>query len=48
VAADLLPILWIVPGVLAWWMARTLNSIRLDVHPPRDEHANDGSAQPLG
>jgi hypothetical protein len=31
VAADLLPILWVVPAVLAWWMARTLNAIRLDV-----------------
>jgi len=33
----LLAVVWIVPVVLLWWMARTLNAIRLDVQYVTDD-----------
>ena len=33
---------WIVPIVLIWWMVKTLNSIRVDVHRIADEVATTG------
>jgi hypothetical protein len=46
---DVAVTLWILPAVLAWWMVRALNSIRLDVRRGGDERTTErsvGSSEP--